>query len=81
MKAIQEREKNMEWVRTGQRIYVKQVPVVPIQHHVHYRQGVRKRRKTKHLTGNSYYAAKKKKNSYYQAMGKKGGRPRLYNGV
>jgi len=57
----------------------------------HYRQG-RKRRKRKpkyrkkHLTGNSYYAAKagremKKKNIYYQGMGAKGGRPRIYNGV
>ena len=42
----------------------------------HYRQGPRKGRRrgrprTKNLTGNSYYAA----------MGKKGGRPRLYNDV
>ena len=35
----------------------------------HYRQGPKRgKRKKKHLTGNSYYAA----------MGKKGGRPRLY---
>ena len=55
----------------------------------HYRQG-RKRGKRKpkyrkkHLTGNTYYAAKatkemKKRNLYYQRMGKKGGRPRMYN--
>jgi len=41
----------------------------------HYRQGPKKgkrgRPKKKHLTGNSYYAA----------MGKKGGRPRIYNVV
>ena len=38
----------------------------------HYRQGPKRgRRKNKGLTGNSYYAA----------MGKKGGRPRIYNGV
>jgi hypothetical protein len=42
----------------------------------HYRQGPRKGRrrgrpKKKKLTGNSYYAA----------MGKKGGRPRMYNHV
>ena len=42
----------------------------------HYRQGPTKRRrrgrpKKKKLTGNSYYAA----------MGKKGGRPRMYNNV
>jgi hypothetical protein len=55
----------------------------------HYRQGPkRKRRKSKkkHLTGNAYYAAKaakemKKKNLYYQGMGAKGGRPRIYNVV
>jgi hypothetical protein len=56
----------------------------------HYRQGpargrmikrvTRKRGKykKKHLTGNAYYAAKAKKNFYYQDMGKKGGRPKLY---
>ena len=40
----------------------------------HYRQGPKRKRgrpKKKHLTGNSYYAA----------MGKKGGRPRIYNVV
>jgi len=59
----------------------------------HYRQGPKRGRKRgkykvratkpagkKHLTGNSYYAAKKK-NLYYQDMGKKGGRPRIYNVV
>ena len=46
----------------------------------HYRQGPKRARgrpKKNHLTGNSYYAAKKK-NLYYQDMGKKGGRPKLY---
>ena len=57
----------------------------------HYRQGSKRGkrrgpRKTKHLTGNSYYAAKagremKKRNLYYQGMGAKGGRPRIYNVV
>ena len=39
----------------------------------HYRQGPKRKRgrPNKHLTGNSYYAA----------MGKKGGRPRIYNGI
>ena len=40
----------------------------------HYRQGPKRKKgrpKKKHLTGNSYYAA----------MGKKGGRPRIYNGI
>ena len=48
----------------------------------HYRQGPKKRKKRgqkkKHLTGNAYYAAKAQKNFYYQDMGKKGGRPKLY---
>jgi len=55
----------------------------------HYRQGPKRKRgrpKKKHLTGNAYYAAKaakemKKKNIYYQGMGAKGGRPRIYNGI
>jgi len=50
----------------------------------HYRQGPKKGRrgrpKKKHLTGNAYYAAKAK-NIYYQDMGAKGGRPRIYNGI
>jgi len=50
----------------------------------HYRQGpkrTRKKYRRKHLTGNAYYAAKSKKNFYYQDMGKKGGRPRIYNRI
>ena len=57
----------------------------------HYRQGPKRghkrgRPKKKHLTGNAYYAQKagkemKKRNIYYQGMGKKGGRPRIYNVV
>jgi len=57
----------------------------------HYRQGPKRGKRKpkyrkKHLTGNAYYAAKaakemKKKNIYYQGMGAKGGRPRIYNGV
>ena len=54
----------------------------------HYRQGPKKGKKRgpkkKHLTGNTYYAARaekemKKRNLYYQRMGTKGGRPRIYN--
>ena len=41
----------------------------------------RKKYKKKHLTGNAYYAAKATKNFYYQDMGKKGGRPRMYNKI
>jgi len=51
----------------------------------HYRQGRKRgKRKPKYrktLTGNAYYAAKAKKNLYYQGMGAKGGRPRIYNGI
>ena len=50
----------------------------------HYRQGpkrTRKKYRKKHLTGNAYYASKAKKNFYYQDMGKKGGRPRIYNRI
>ena len=52
----------------------------------HYRQGSKRGkrkgpRKKKHLTGNAYYAAKAKKNFYYQGMGAKGGRPRIYNKI
>ena len=50
----------------------------------HYRQGPKRERvkpKKKHLTGNAYYAAKAKKNFYYEGMGSKGGRPRIYNKV
>jgi len=56
----------------------------------HYRQGPKRgprgRPKKKQLTGNAYYAAKagkemKKRNLYYQGIGRKGGRPRIYNVV
>ena len=52
----------------------------------HYRQGPKRGRKRgkykkKHLTGNAYYAAKARKNFYYQDMGRKGGRPRIYNKI
>jgi hypothetical protein len=54
----------------------------------HYRQGPKRgkrgRPKKKHLSGNTYYAKKaekemKKRSIYYQGMGRKGGRPRIYN--
>ena len=90
----------MEWIRTGQRYYVKDNDARcrdGIIFHSHYRanykphspRGPYKKRgrpKKKQLTGNAYYAAKaakemKKKNLYYQGMGAKGGRPRIYNVV
>ena len=61
---------------------------VPITSHYRQRSKVRgtKPAGKKHLTGNAYYAAKagkemKKRNIYYQGMGAKGGRPRIYNVV
>jgi hypothetical protein len=52
----------------------------------HYRQGRKRGKrkskyKKKHLTGNAYYAAKAKKNFYYEGIGAKGGRPRIYNKI
>ena len=52
----------------------------------HYRQGRKRgnrksKYKKKNLTGNAYYAAKAKKNFYYEGIGKKGGRPRIYNRI
>ena len=52
----------------------------------HYRQGRKRgnrksKYKKKNLTGNAYYAAKAKKNFYYEGMGAKGGRPRIYNKI
>tara|TARA_R110002020_G_scaffold448838_1_gene661764 strand:+ start:156 stop:614 length:459 start_codon:yes stop_codon:yes gene_type:complete len=37
--------------------------------------------KFKGLTGNDYYAARAQKSFYYQDMGAKGGRPRIYNKI
>ena len=61
---------------------------VPITSHYRKRTKKGKKRgpKKKYITGNAYYAAKarkemKKKNIYYQGMGAKGGRPRIYNVV
>ena len=58
----------------------------------HYRQGLNRKRgrptkkkyRTTHPSGNTYYAKKaekemKKRNLYYSGMGAKGGRPRIYN--
>ena len=46
-----------------------------------YRRDKKKYRRKKHLTGNAYYAAKAAKNFYYQGIGSKGGRPRMYNRI
>ena len=93
IKKITKREAHMEFIKTGQRYYVKDNEGLcrgGIVYHSHYRHGKKrgpyKKRKKKHLTGNAYYAAKagkemKKRNLYYSNLGAKGGRPRMYNVV
>ena len=93
IKKITKREAHMEFIKTGQRYYVKDNEGLcrgGIVYHSHYRHGKKrgpyKKRKKKHLTGNAYYAAKagkemKKRNLYYSHMGTKGGGPRMYNVV
>ena len=74
------REEHMECVRSGVRLYVKGRR--PTIYHSHYRIGKKRGKyKKKHLSGNSYYAAKRKKDPYYVRIGKLGGRPRMYNGI
>jgi len=86
-KAIRERETDMEMVRNGQRYYVKEPPRPKVvQHRSHYRgkgpgsRGSYKKRK-KHLMGNAYYKAKREKNLRMVLQGRKGGRPRMYDGI
>ena len=93
LKPLEKRESHMKWVRSGNRYYVKNNEGLcrgGIVYHSHYRHGKKrgpyKKRKKKHLTGNAYYAAKaakemKTRNIRYVMMGKKGGRPRMYNNV
>ena len=80
---ILEREKYMIAVKNGNRVYAKNNPYKKPRkiYHSHYRTGVKRGpyKKKKHLTGNSYYAAKRKKDPYYVKMGKLGGRPRMYD--
>ncbi len=85
-KPISDRENHMQYVRTGNRFYIKDNPYKPRGgkvYHSHYRLGKKRGpyKKKKHLTGNSYYAAKRKKDPYYVKIGKLGGRPRMYNNV
>ena len=87
IKKIKDREAHMEYVKTGNRFYVKDNQGLcrgGIVYHSHYRHGRKRgpyKKKKKHLSGNSYYAAKRKKDPYYVKMGKLGGRPRMYNNV
>ena len=62
---------------------------VPITSHYRHARVARQKRgrpKKKHLTGNAYYASKagkemKRRSIFYQVIGRKGGRPRIYNGI
>ena len=86
LKPISNREDHMEHVRTGNRYYITGnigLPRGGKVYHSHYRTGIKRGpyKKKKHLTGNSYYAAKRKKDPYYVKIGKLGGRPRIYNGI
>ena len=85
-KPLSNRENHMEYVKTGNRLYVKNnigLPRGGKVYHSHYRMGKKRGpyKKKKHLTGNAYYKAKRKKDPYYVKMGKLGGRPRMYNGI
>ena len=79
---IRKRENHMESVKQGNRLYVKDNERASF--HSHYRGGrVGRKRgrynmKKKHLTGNAYYKAKRKKDPIAVMRGRKGGRPRLY---
>ena len=95
IKKIKDREAHMEWIKTGQRYYVKNnngVPTGGKVFHSYYRSNYkphspkgpykkRGRPKKKHLMGNAYSKAKREKDAYYVKMGKLGGRPRMYNNV
>ena len=84
---ISHRENHMEYVKTGNRLYVKDNPYKPRGgkiYHSHYRVSKKRgpyKKKKKHLTGNAYYKAKREKDPYYVKIGKLGGRPRMYNGI
>tara|TARA_R110002020_G_scaffold339332_1_gene554473 strand:- start:122 stop:586 length:465 start_codon:yes stop_codon:yes gene_type:complete len=75
---IQKREQHMEMVVNGGRYYVKETTPLPKQYHSHYRGKGPGKIKRKHLMGNSYYKAKRKKNLKMVLRGSKGGRPKLY---
>ena len=83
---IARREKHMEMVVNGNRYYVKETVQPAIKHRSHYRgkgPGTRGpyKKKKKHLMGNAYYKAKREKNLRMVLQGRKGGRPRMYDGI
>ena len=84
---ILEREKYMIAIRNGNRVYVKDNPYKPRGgkvYHSHYRAGKKRgpyKKRKNHLGGNAYYKAKREKNLRMVLQGRKGGRPRLYDGI
>tara|TARA_R100001594_G_scaffold131629_1_gene171407 strand:+ start:101 stop:580 length:480 start_codon:yes stop_codon:yes gene_type:complete len=81
--SINQREAHMEWVRTGNRFYVKPNPEAPQRggriYHSSYRRGLRRGPYKKKMKGK--VGRPRKKDPYYTRIGKLGGRPRLYNHV
>jgi len=81
--SINQREAHMEWVRTGNRIYVKPNPDAPKRggklYHSHYRTGYKRGPYKKKMKGK--VGRPPKKDPYYVRIGKLGGRPRIYNHV
>ena len=81
--SINQREAHMDWVRTGNRIYVKPNPDAPKRggklYHSHYRTGYKRGPYKKKMKGK--VGRPPKKDPYYVRIGKLGGRPRIYNHV
>jgi|TARA_R100000808_G_C2070327_1_gene98108 hypothetical protein len=80
---ITKRKENMEWIKTGNRYYVKNNQGLcrgGIVYHSHYRHGVKrgpyKKKKKKGKVGRP-----KTKNPWFVKIGKLGGRPKMYNHV
>ena len=80
--------RNPDYVQGKMRKYIlrKQGWNVDVPITSHYRTRVtrpyqKREAKFKGLKGNAYYAAKAQKSFYYQDMGAKGGRPRIYNKI
>tara|TARA_R110002020_G_scaffold263337_1_gene477742 strand:- start:154 stop:612 length:459 start_codon:yes stop_codon:yes gene_type:complete len=80
--------RNPDYVQGKMRKYIlrKQGWNVDVPITSHYRTRVtrpyqKRGAKFKGLKGNAYYAAKAQKSFYYQDMGAKGGRPRIYNKI
>ena len=82
---IAERESHMEMVRNGQRLYVKETVQPAKQHRAHYRvRGSRKRgpyQKTKGRPPHKWRCGVQKKDVRMVLQGRKGGRPRMNDGI